>query len=191
MSPLSRRFVLALLSCLMLLLLLCLSCRTHKNQRSSQTSYETLLHRHEEKHLQFTTNLSKEISQLKNELRDRSASIISLNSDVKAHLGLEVFMQKPLRSAEIASGDRVSDESTVVPFDSFTLHRVYQLETGLAGHPVERPLRQDRRNELDGALESALHVLNDHQPGDSRHRTYYSPKDFFEGEMSVDNLNRI
>ncbi|XP_057211851.1 chondroitin sulfate N-acetylgalactosaminyltransferase 1 [Triplophysa rosa] len=155
--------------------------RTHKHQRSSQTSCETLLHRHEEKYLQFTTNLSKEISRLKNELRDRSAVIISLNSDGKAHSDLEVFMQKQLRSAEIASGKGVSDELTVVPFDSFTLHRVYQLETGLARHPVERPLRPDRRNELDGALESALHVLNDHQPGDSRHRTSYSPKDFFEG----------
>lgn len=114
-----------------------------------------------------------------------------MNSDEKTHSDLEVFMQKRLRSAEMASGERVSDEFTMVPFDSFTLHRVYQLETGLARHPVQRPFRPDRRNELDGALENALHVLNDHQPGDSQHRTSYSPKDFFEGEMNVDYFNRI
>nr|XP_055023594.1 chondroitin sulfate N-acetylgalactosaminyltransferase 1 [Misgurnus anguillicaudatus] len=183
------RFVLALLACFVLLLL----CTHHHPPQScsrspaAEVSYETLLHQHEERYLQLSTNLTKQISQLKKDLRERSrqlqrsAFIFSLDPEEKTHSDLERILQKQLRSAETSSGERVSDEFSVVPFESFTLQRVYQLETGLSRHPVERPIRPDRRSELDGVLESALHVLNEHQPGDSHHRRSYSPKDFFEG----------
>jgi len=62
--------------------------------------------------------------------------------------------------------------------------RVYQLETGLTRHPAERPVRKDRRDELIGSVETALHVLN----GPQRHsdntvrKITYSPSDFIQGE---------
>lgn len=62
--------------------------------------------------------------------------------------------------------------------------RVYQLETGLTRHPEERPVRRDRRDELIGAVETALHVLNGPQQraDSSRRKHAYSPSDFIEGE---------
>lgn len=62
--------------------------------------------------------------------------------------------------------------------------RVYQLETGLTRHPEERPARRDRRDELIGAVETALHVLNGPQQhaDDTRPKHAYSPSDFIEGE---------
>lgn len=65
------------------------------------------------------------------------------------------------------------------------LSRVYQLETGLTRHPEERPVRKDRRDELIGTLESALHILNgpqQHSDTTRRKRTY-SPGDFIEGSL--------
>lgn len=62
--------------------------------------------------------------------------------------------------------------------------RVYQLETGLSRHPEERPVRRDRRAELMGAVETALHILNGpEQHADNIKRKHtYSPSDFVEGE---------
>lgn len=64
------------------------------------------------------------------------------------------------------------------------LLRVYQLETGLTRHPEERPVRKDRRDELIGTVETALHVLNGPQQhiDNTRRKHTYSPSDFIEGE---------
>lgn len=66
--------------------------------------------------------------------------------------------------------------------------RVYQLETGLSRHPEERPVRRDRRAELMGAVETALHILNgpeQHTDNIKRKHTY-SPSDYVEGERKKD-----
>lgn len=65
--------------------------------------------------------------------------------------------------------------------------RVYQLETGLTRHPEERPVRRDRRDELIGAVETALHVLNGPQQrtDNTRRKHTYSPSDFIEGEEDL------
>lgn len=61
---------------------------------------------------------------------------------------------------------------------------MYQLETGLSRHPEERPARRDRRAELMGAVETALHILNGpEQHADNIKRKHtYAPSDFVEGE---------
>lgn len=61
---------------------------------------------------------------------------------------------------------------------------MYQLETGLSRHPEERPVRRDRRAELMGAVETALHILNgpEQHRGDIKRKHTYSPSDFVEGE---------
>lgn len=65
--------------------------------------------------------------------------------------------------------------------------RVYQLETGLTRHPEERPVRRDRRDELTGTVETALHILNgpQHHTDNTRRKRTYSPSDFIEGEKDV------
>ncbi|XP_051524480.1 chondroitin sulfate N-acetylgalactosaminyltransferase 1 [Myxocyprinus asiaticus] len=195
----SRRVILVLMFCCVLLLY-CLACRTHNQRPQHQTwpghtvagkTYKVLLQHHEEQYLQYTNNLTKRISQLKKELQERSrqlqrsveqaAIIFPLDHGDKSPSELEEFLQKQLQRSEVHTGERVPNEFAVLPFESFTLHRVYQLEMGLTQHPVERPFRPDRRNELNGALEAALHVLNEPQVGDTQRRRIYSPKDFLEG----------
>lgn len=63
---------------------------------------------------------------------------------------------------------------------------VYQLETGLTKHPAERPVRKDRRDELIGTVETALHVLNgpEQHAHNVRTKRTYSPSDFIQGEKS-------
>lgn len=64
---------------------------------------------------------------------------------------------------------------------------MYQLETGLTRHPEERPVRRDRRDELIGTVETALHVLNGPQQhaDNTRRKRTYSPSDFIEGENEL------
>lgn len=169
------------------LLLYRLSCGTRTRGRSGrpagEDAYEALLHHHEQQYLLYTANLTKQIWQLKKDLQERSA-IFPPDREEKSRSELEEFMRNQLKRAEVDSGERLENEFAVVPFESFTLHRVYQLETGLTRFPVENPLRRDRRDELNGALEAALHLLNQPQVGDSQRRRTYSPKHFSEGEIA-------
>ncbi|CAG09592.1 unnamed protein product, partial [Tetraodon nigroviridis] len=118
---------------------------------------------------------------------------------------LKEFLRSQLDRAEVNSGVKLSGEYEVIPYDTFTLQRwvtelpkpspmwlhreallsprVYQLETGLSRHPEERPVRRDRRAELTGAVETALHLLNgpeQHGDGAAGKHTH-SPADFVEG----------
>ncbi|ROL53694.1 Chondroitin sulfate N-acetylgalactosaminyltransferase 1 [Anabarilius grahami] len=173
----------ALLFCFALLLYR-LSCGTRTRTRSErpagEDAHEALLQQHERQYLLYTANLTKQIWQLKKDLKQRSV-IFPPDPEERSRSELEEFMRNQLRRAEVGSGEQLQNEFAVLPFDSFTLRRVYQLETGLTGHPVETPLRRDRRNELNGALEAALHLLNQPQAGDSQNRRTYSPQHFYEG----------
>ncbi|KAI4879949.1 hypothetical protein NFI96_030543, partial [Prochilodus magdalenae] len=175
-----------------------LTCRPHTNQKYrafkgpvDDTKYQTLLQEHEEQYHHYVTSLTKQIFQLKKALQERRRKLqksleqaaVMLPVEVeelgqKSNSELEVFFNRQLHSAEIYLGTKLPNEHALVPFESFTLHRVYQLETGLARQPVQRALRKD----LGGALEAALHILNDPQKrNNSQHRRIYSPRDFFEG----------
>lgn len=71
--------------------------------------------------------------------------------------------------------------------------RVYQLEMGLTRHPEERPVRKDRRDELIGTVETALHVLNGprQHTDNTRRKHTYAPSDFIEGENDVIHLHHM
>ncbi|KAM4634185.1 chondroitin sulfate N-acetylgalactosaminyltransferase 1 [Polymixia lowei] len=102
---------------------------------------------------------------------------------------LQEFLRSQLSKAEVNVGIRLPSEYAVVPFESFTLQRVYQLEMGLTRHPEEKPVRKDRREELGEALETALHSLNtptsqqDSRGAGERTKTskVFTPSDFIEG----------
>lgn len=100
---------------------------------------------------------------------------------------LQEFLRSQLSKAEVSTGTRLSSELAVVPFESFTLQRVYQLETGLSRNPEEKPVRKDKRDELAQVLETALHSLNgDGKSGAEKAQVgkVYSPSDFVEGERT-------
>ncbi|KAI4820696.1 hypothetical protein KUCAC02_028667 [Chaenocephalus aceratus] len=119
--------------------------------------------------------LSKQIAQLKEALQERTQQLQETLEKAKTRgilpQGLESlhktptqtdmkFFRSQLSQAEVNSGVKLPSEYAVIPFDTFTLRRVYQLETGLTRHPEERPVRKDHRDELISTLETALHVLN-------------------------------
>ncbi|XP_026124536.1 chondroitin sulfate N-acetylgalactosaminyltransferase 1-like [Carassius auratus] len=171
---LGRRAVAALLFCLVLLLYR-QTCRSRSQTRSrrpaGEDAFEALLQQHEQRYLQHSRNLTRRISQLKAELQRSTLELQEQNQSE-----LEEFLQKQLRRAEVFTGEQLPNEFAVLPFESFTLRQVYQLESGLARLPVESVIGQERRNELNGALEAALHLLNQPQL-----RRVYSPQHFYEG----------
>lgn len=175
-------------------------CKTHRNQNQQillkqimdDMKYQALLQEHEEQYHHYTASLRKQIFHLKYALREKrhlqqsvqQAALMhpmELEETHQSNSELEAFLHKQLHRMKSHIGLNVSNEYAVVPFESFTLHSVYQLETGLTKHPVRKTLRMD----LAGALEAALHILNGPKDKDDpEDRTIYSPRDFFEGEIT-------
>lgn len=182
-------------------------------------SYQALLQEREEQHRLHISSLKKQIAQLKEALQERSQQLKGVQEILKGGLpegpeagagspgggglgeihgaksqqsDLQEFLRSQLSKAEVNIGTRLSSEYAVVPFESFTLQRVYQLEMGLTRHPEEKPVRKDKRDELGEVLETALHGLNaasaqhDGKSGGEKIQTgkVYSPSDFVEGERT-------
>ncbi|XP_042620743.1 chondroitin sulfate N-acetylgalactosaminyltransferase 1-like [Cyprinus carpio] len=160
--------------------------------------FQALLQEREEQHRQHITSLKKQIAQLKEALQERREQLKGMQdsmektagegtvgdvADEHSHSDLQEFLRSQLSRAEVHSGVRLPSEYAVVPFESFTLQRVYQLEMGLTHHPEEKPVRKDRRDELGEVVESALHALNaPNQGGDkTKPSKVYTPSDFIEG----------
>nr|XP_057926576.1 chondroitin sulfate N-acetylgalactosaminyltransferase 1-like isoform X2 [Doryrhamphus excisus] len=166
---------------------------------TSKEGYMALLQEREDSHKHYIDSLTKQIAQLKEALQERTLQLHESLEKAKSNgilpLGLESlhktptesdlkeFFRSQLKQAEVNAGMALPSEYAVVPFDTFTLRRVFQLETGLTRHPEERPVRKDRRDELTGAVETALHVLNGPQQhvDNSRRKHTFSPSDFIEG----------
>uniref|UniRef100_A0A3B4AXH9 Hexosyltransferase n=1 Tax=Periophthalmus magnuspinnatus TaxID=409849 RepID=A0A3B4AXH9_9GOBI len=156
---------------------------------ASKERYLALLQEREDSHRHYVNSLNKQISELKGALEERTQQLkesLEKNWDAAGAVTcvlLQEFFRSQLNQAEVISGVKVSSEHAVIPYDAFTLQRVYQLETGLTKHPEERPVRRDRRDELNGAVESALHVLNGPQlhMDPKRKKTTFSPADFIQG----------
>ncbi|KAM3600088.1 uncharacterized protein V6R79_017195 [Siganus canaliculatus] len=173
-------------------------------------SYQALLQEREEQHRLHISSLKKEIAQLKEALQERSQQLKGVQESLKkavegpgldagaglqgGGLGeaqglksqqtdLQEFLRSQLSKSEVSSGIRLPSEYAVVPFESFTLQRVYQLEMGLTRHPEEKPVRKDKREDLGEVLETALQSLN--TPPTQQDKTptskVYSPSDFVEG----------
>ncbi|XP_040014148.1 chondroitin sulfate N-acetylgalactosaminyltransferase 1 isoform X2 [Xiphias gladius] len=181
-------------------------------------SYQVLLQEREEQHRLHISSLKKEIAQLKEALQERSQQLKGVQESLKrgargpaegreagagsqgGGLGeaqgakgqqtdLQEFLRSQLSKAEVTTGIRLPSEYAVVPFESFTLQRLYQLEMGLTRHPEEKPVRKDKREELGEVLEMALHSLNtlssqqDSRGAAEKTQTskVYAPSDFIEG----------
>lgn len=179
-------------------------------------SYQVLLQEREEQHRLHISSLKKEIAQLKEALQERSQQLKGVQESLKRAAGgpaegqdtgagsqggglgeaqgartdLQEFLRSQLSKAEVSAGTRLPSEYAVLPFESFTLQRVYQLEMGLTRHPEEKPVRKDKREELGEVLETALHSLNmpssqqDSRSAAEKTSKVYSPSDFVEGKSS-------
>ncbi|XP_029685766.1 chondroitin sulfate N-acetylgalactosaminyltransferase 1-like isoform X2 [Takifugu rubripes] len=198
--------ILGLCCCLFLVYLLACKPTSHSGHQAvlwpggatSKEGYMALLQEREDSHRHYINSLTKQIAQLKEALLERTQQLqdslekaktkgilprgLESLHKIPTQTDLKEFLRSQLNHAEVNSGVKLSSEYEVIPYDTFTLQRMYQLETGLSRHPEERPVRRDRRDELMGAVETALHVLN----GPERHRDIrrkhaYAPSDFVEG----------
>ncbi|XP_035514727.1 chondroitin sulfate N-acetylgalactosaminyltransferase 1-like [Morone saxatilis] len=204
--------VLGLCCCLFLFYLLACKPTSRSSQQSllwsggatSKEGYMALLQEREDSHRHYINSLTKQIAQLKEALQERTQQLQESLDKAKTkgilpqgleslhktptQSDLKEFFRSQLNQAEVNSGVKLPSEYAVIPFDTFTLHRVYQLEMGLTRHPEERPVRRDRRDELIGTVETALHVLNGPQQhtDNTRRKHTYSPSDFIEGLTRIE-----
>ncbi|KAK0149933.1 Chondroitin sulfate N-acetylgalactosaminyltransferase 2 [Merluccius polli] len=162
--------------------------------------YQALLQEQEERHLNRAASLKRQIAQLKQELQEMGDKL-KLLQERKEPPGVQglaetkdqepgdllEYLHSQIDKAEVGTGARFPSEYAVVPFESFTSSKVYQLEMGLTRHPEEKPVRKDRRDELVEAVEAALDIINNPDEEDGveddvpMQRQTYSDIHFTEG----------
>ncbi|RLW09384.1 hypothetical protein DV515_00002606 [Chloebia gouldiae] len=159
--------------------------------------YEAILQEREEQHRNYITSLKKQIAQLKAELQGRTEQLKNMQNQYtdpldiqldhskpeKAQANLLAFLRSQVDKAEVHSGVKLSTEYAAVPFESFTLQKVYQLETGLTRHPEEKPVRKDKRDELIEVIELAVGSLNKPDGVSKAKPRVYTASDFVEGDF--------
>ncbi|NWI67888.1 CGAT1 acetylgalactosaminyltransferase, partial [Todus mexicanus] len=162
---------------------------------TAKEGYEAILQEREEQHRNYIVSLKKQIAQLKAELQGRSEQLKNVqdqhsdpldirldhSNPEKAQANLLAFLRSQIDKAEVHSGIKLSTEYAAVPFESFTLQKVYQLETGLTRHPEEKPVRKDKRDELIEVIELALGSLNNPEGDSNAKHHVYTASDFVEG----------
>nr|XP_061794535.1 chondroitin sulfate N-acetylgalactosaminyltransferase 2-like isoform X2 [Nerophis lumbriciformis] len=140
---------------------------------SGKEYYQALLQEQEERHQNRASSLKRQIAQLKQELQEMSEKLKLLQEKKELPdaqgMGenreqepgdLLDYLHSQIDKAEVNTGARLPSEYAVVPFESFTSSKVYQLEMGLTRHPEEKPVRKDRRDELAEVIEAALEIIN-------------------------------
>lgn len=166
--------------------------------------YQALLQEHEERHLSRASSLKRQIAQLKQELQEMSEKL-KLMQEKKEPPGVQglgeakdqepgdllEFLHSQIDKAEVSTGARLPSEYALVPFESFTSSKVYQLEMGLTRHPEEKPVRKDRRDELLEVVEAALDIINNPDEEDGveddvpMQRQTYTDGHFMEGRRDL------
>ncbi|KAM5264636.1 chondroitin sulfate N-acetylgalactosaminyltransferase 1 [Ctenodactylus gundi] len=193
----SRVVVLLVLLCCAISVLYMLACTPKGDEEqlglprahapTGKEGYQAALQEREERHRNYVSSLKRQIAQLKEELQGRGEQLRASDAAglrpgpaPPAPADLLAFLRAQADRAEVRRGVKLASEYAAVPFDSFTLQKVYQLETGLTRHPEEKPVRKDKRDELVEALESALESLNSPAEGSPSQRAY-TAADFIEG----------
>lgn len=164
--------------------------------------YEAILQEREEQHRNYIISLKKQIAQLKAELQGRTEQLKNMQNQYpdsldiqldhskqeQAQANLLAFLRSQVDKAEVHSGVKLSTEYAAVPFESFTLQKVYQLETGLTRHPEEKPVRKDKRDELIEVIELAVGSLNKPDGVSKAKPRVYTASDFVEGSYAESRL---
>ncbi|XP_013363848.1 PREDICTED: chondroitin sulfate N-acetylgalactosaminyltransferase 2 isoform X2 [Chinchilla lanigera] len=165
--------------------------------------YQALLQEQEEHYQTRAASLKRQIAQLKQELQEMSEKMRSLqerrnigangigyhSNGEQAPGDLLEFLHSQIDKAEVSVGAKLPSEYGVVPFESFTLMKVFQLEMGLTRHPEEKPVRKDKRDELVEVIEAGLEVLNNPDEEDEQEdeegplgeKLIFNENDFIEG----------
>ncbi|XP_020662831.1 chondroitin sulfate N-acetylgalactosaminyltransferase 1 [Pogona vitticeps] len=165
------------------------------NSPTGKEEYQAILQEREEHHWDYINSLKRQIAELKDELQERSEQLKNIQGHStdslvvgtdqgnleKPQKALLQFLHSQMEKAEIHTGMKLPTEYAAVPFESFTLQKVYQLEMGLTRHPEEKPVRKDKRDELTEAIELGVETLNSPVSNSGSNRRIYSTSDFIEG----------
>uniref|UniRef100_A0A8B9LX52 Hexosyltransferase n=1 Tax=Astyanax mexicanus TaxID=7994 RepID=A0A8B9LX52_ASTMX len=165
--------------------------------------YQALLQEQEERHLSRAASLKRQIAQLKQELQEMNDKLKTLQ-EKKEGPGpqglvdgkdqepgdLLEFLHSQIDKAEVSTGAKLPSEYALVPFESFTTTKVYQLEMGLTRHPEEKPVRKDRRDELVEVIEAGLDVLNNPDEEDGQEDDMPMQRQTFTDSHFVEGLYR-
>ncbi|EHB10257.1 Chondroitin sulfate N-acetylgalactosaminyltransferase 2 [Heterocephalus glaber] len=165
--------------------------------------YQVLLQEQEEHYQTRAASLKRQIAQLKLELQEMSEKMRSLQErrKVGAHgIGYHSngeqapgdpleFLHSQIHKADVSVGTKLPSEYGLVPFESFTLMKGFQLEMGLTRHPEEKPVRKDKQDELVEVTEAGLEVLNNPDEEDEQEdeegplgeNLMFNENDFIEG----------
>ncbi|XP_045883320.1 chondroitin sulfate N-acetylgalactosaminyltransferase 2 isoform X2 [Meles meles] len=165
--------------------------------------YQALLQEQEEHYQTRATSLKRQIAQLKQELQEMSEKMRSLQerksvgangigyqgNKEQTPSDLLEFLHSQIDKAEVSIGAKLPSEYGVIPFESFTLMKVFQLEMGLTRHPEEKPVRKDKRDELVEVIEAGLEVINNPDEDDEQEdedgplgeKMVFNENDFIEG----------
>ncbi|XP_022427093.1 chondroitin sulfate N-acetylgalactosaminyltransferase 1 isoform X2 [Delphinapterus leucas] len=194
----SRVVVLLVLLCCVVSVLYMLACTPRgddeqlglprANGPTGKDGYQAAMQEWEERHRDYISSLQRQITQLQEELRERSEQLRTAQRQAgdpagppgRAQADLLAFLRSQVDRAEVHTGVKQATEYAAVPFDSFTLHKVYQLETGLTRHPEEKPVRKDKRDELVEVIQLAVEALNSPAESSPDQRPY-TASDFIEG----------
>ncbi|KAJ7405385.1 Chondroitin sulfate N-acetylgalactosaminyltransferase 2 [Pitangus sulphuratus] len=168
--------------------------------------YQALLQEQEEHYQNRATSLKRQIAQLKQELQEMSDKLKSLQEKKTPKVNgmnyqgtkeqtsndLLEFLHSQIDKAEVSMGAKLPSEYGVIPFESFTSMKVFQLEMGLTRHPEEKPVRKDKRDELVEVIEAGLEVINNPDEEDGQdeddgvgERQLYSENDFIEEPYEI------
>lgn len=169
--------------------------------------YQALLQEQEERHLSRAASLKRQIAQLKQELQEMSEKLRVLQEKKEGPgpqslidgrdqepSDLLEYLHSQIDKAEVNTGARLPSEYALVPFESFTTTKVYQLEMGLTRHPEEKPVRKDRRDELVEVIEAGLDIINNPEDDDGQEdnipmqRQTFTESHFFEGKSCLDEV---
>lgn len=175
--------------------------------------YQALLQEQEEHYQTRATSLKRQIAQLKQELQEMSEKMRSLqerknvgangigyqSNKEQAPSDLLEFLHSQIDKAEVSIGAKLPSEYGVIPFESFTLMKVFQLEMGLTRHPEEKPVRKDKRDELVEVIEAGLEVINNPDEDDEQEdeegplgeKLIFNENDFIEGNVKNTLVNII
>ncbi|XP_060103842.1 chondroitin sulfate N-acetylgalactosaminyltransferase 1 isoform X2 [Heteronotia binoei] len=198
MAWFSRLGIVLLVLCCSLSVLYMLSCSPRGDTRhqslAGQEELHALLQEQEEHQQGYISSLKRQLVQLKEALQERSQQLkSSLSNATTVGGGLEQappqrtpadlwrFLHSQLDKAEVHRGVKLPSEYAAMPFESFTLQKVYQLETGLTRHPEEKPVRKDKQEDLGEVIEVGLETLNRMKDKDRAQQRGLSNSDLVEG----------
>ncbi|KAJ8778215.1 hypothetical protein J1605_004378 [Eschrichtius robustus] len=194
----SRVVVLLVLLCCVVSVLYMLACTPRGDDEqlglprasgpTGKDGYQAAMQQREEYHRDDISSLKRQIARLQEELQERSEQLRTAQHLAggpagppgRAQADLLAFLRSQVDRAEVHRGVKQATEYAAVPFDSFTLHKVYQLETGLTRHPEEKPVRKDKRDELVEVIQLAVDALNSPAESGPDQRPY-AASDFIEG----------